>query len=656
MELRHPKIAAVLDVAIGEAEIAIVSEHISGALVHVLLRPPGGKRANVPPPVAMRIAVDVLEALNSLRAPWAELFPVPETEDERVMAAGLHGGLLLDDLLVATFGETILLEAGFSGSVLSIPQFANRPDVVAYRAPEQLEPKGPVDERADLFTVFTIVWELVAGRSLFGPSIMPRPAAAGAVKPKPGSDALQASTARHKVLTTPIPRLDSLPLLKGKVSKELADVVARCLERDRDARFPSLQKAVDAIVALGPAAVASHEVVARFLASLDTVGDDARDAAPARGAAPSNRPTVPPQGDDRDTAPPAPESGERTAVVVAPPLPPDAPVLVDDAPTPAASASEAAVSATITARPTTEEARVAISASRESSSDAPPTVESVTTAPSMSDAPPTEAAATLPSNIDAAPPEGVPAPARHAVEPTSDAPPESVEALSVPSSIEDTQISADPDGAPVSLDADSLAAESLPPSEPIAEQPKPIAEQPKPIAEQPKPIAEQPKPIARRMGAGAPAVAPQRPVAAREVAPSDAEELRVPRSNRTGLFIALAVVAAIVVAVLVRVMTSSAKTESTAAVAPPTPVAAQPGPPAKRAPPEPSVALPAPVAQKPVEQPPAAKAVAAASKPPRPGEEPATAPQAASSGPAPSLADLVKKAQAQSAAAATSKP
>src|SRR5438477_380252 len=57
---------------------------------------------------------------------------------------------------------------------LTVPAMLARPDVIAYRAPEQLEPGRAIDERADVFAVGILLWEMIAGRTLFGPAALPR--------------------------------------------------------------------------------------------------------------------------------------------------------------------------------------------------------------------------------------------------------------------------------------------------------------------------------------------------------------------------------------------------------------------------------------------------------------------------------------------------
>jgi serine/threonine protein kinase len=294
MELRHPRIAAVLDVVVAPAEIAIVSEHIDSVIVQALVRPKQGPRAAIPVGVATRIALDLLEAIDAIDAPWAELFADAESEEERVLKASAHGGLVPDGLIVAGFGEAMLLETGLAGVALTIPALLDHPDVIAYRAPEQLEPGRVVDERADVFTVGILLWEMLSGRSLFGISALARPASPSGVRPPGTADAVQVSAARRRVLTQPIPRLDALPLLK-KVSKGLADAVARCLDRDLSRRFQSARDAITALSALDAEVLSRHDAVATFVSS---VGLTAVAPTPVSEPAPSsNRPTSPPVED-----------------------------------------------------------------------------------------------------------------------------------------------------------------------------------------------------------------------------------------------------------------------------------------------------------------------------------------------------------------------
>jgi serine/threonine protein kinase len=294
MELRHPRVLAVLDVVVAGDQIAIVSELFGGAVLKSLLRAGnGGVRPVIPAPTAVRLAIDLLEALQAVQRPWLELFPEEPSEDERAVARGIHGGLMPDTVFVASFGEAMLVEVGISGGAMTAPSLREHPSVLAYRAPEQLSGEHTIDERADVFTIGVLLWELIAGRSLYVPSVLPRPAGAPASTRTP-NEASRIVAVRDRILGVPAPRLDELPLLKGKVSTVLSNCVARCLERERTRRFQSVGEAIDAFKTLDARAVGTHDAVTALLVSLGAPGtaDEApRDGLEGLG---SNRPTSPP--------------------------------------------------------------------------------------------------------------------------------------------------------------------------------------------------------------------------------------------------------------------------------------------------------------------------------------------------------------------------
>jgi eukaryotic-like serine/threonine-protein kinase len=285
MEVRDPHLTAVLDVVLEERWIGVVSEWVDGVrLRDVLARAREG--FDCPPPVAIRIAKDVLLALKAAIRHWSDIYTTDE--EERPMRVAIHGGLLPDTVLVATFGETMLCEIGMSGAAMSVDSLRDSVEAISHRAPEQLA--GTVDERSDVFTIGVLLWELLAGRTLFGPTAVPR--AGGSIPPPSlGSGSPLASVKRKLVEGGSIQRLDMLPKLKGHVSKSLADLVARATDREAKRRFTSLDELLKALDASG-AEIAEHEAVASHVSAV--IG-------PASGGAEtpsvppfSNRPTRPP--------------------------------------------------------------------------------------------------------------------------------------------------------------------------------------------------------------------------------------------------------------------------------------------------------------------------------------------------------------------------
>ncbi len=92
---------------------------------------------------------------------------------------------------------------------------------IGYMAPEQLQGR-PVDQRADLFCLGAILYELLAGRRAFS-----------------GTSWAEVSAA--------ILRENPLPLTGVRVPPAFEAILRRCLEKDPDARFPSAREILDGL-------------------------------------------------------------------------------------------------------------------------------------------------------------------------------------------------------------------------------------------------------------------------------------------------------------------------------------------------------------------------------------------------------------------------
>ncbi len=112
-----------------------------------------------------------------------------------------------------------------------------------YMSPEQLRSTATVDHRTDIWSVGTTLYELLAGRAAFDAS-QTLPALIAAILDRTAPDVREA---------------------RPNVPAELSAVVARCLAKDREARFDS---AGDLALALLPYASPRSRIIAELAASM----------------------------------------------------------------------------------------------------------------------------------------------------------------------------------------------------------------------------------------------------------------------------------------------------------------------------------------------------------------------------------------------------
>lgn len=263
--IRHPKVLAVLDVVRTESELAVISEYIEGQDLSMLLRFAAQASSPLPPPVALTIARDVLEAVNSARGAW-ELHCDPR------LRGAVSRSLTPDGILVAGFGEALVAEVGVAGIAVDRVPYRESPRVVAYRAPEELEPSAPpagMGERSLVFSAGVLLWEMLAGRPLFGATRFLANEAPETADPRLRAEVQQAA----------IPSLDTLQRPGAPIHPEIALVVARALQRNPAHRFEGLSALLAALQALPGKMLASAETTA---AAVDRL---ARHALEARRAA-----------------------------------------------------------------------------------------------------------------------------------------------------------------------------------------------------------------------------------------------------------------------------------------------------------------------------------------------------------------------------------
>ncbi len=139
----------------------------------------------------------------------------------------IHRDLKPENILVSTAGQPVIIDFGLAltkgarrVTYANLSATAGTPD---YMAPEQIEGQRG-DQRTDIYALGTILYEMLSGRTPFT------------------GDTNLAVMAQH--MQGNVPRLDRV---QPGVSPELAAIVARCVQRNPDDRYPDMRALVEAL-------------------------------------------------------------------------------------------------------------------------------------------------------------------------------------------------------------------------------------------------------------------------------------------------------------------------------------------------------------------------------------------------------------------------
>jgi serine/threonine protein kinase len=213
--LSHPNIVQTRDFGrIGAAHF-LAMEYLRGHDLAAVMRALRLRLAAVPPLVAAHVARQV--ALGLEHAHGARL---PDGRPAKIV----HRDVTPSNLMLLASGEVKVLDFGIAQAAevaLPVPRKGRIKGKVAYLSPEQVR-SLEVDARSDVFSLGVVLWEMLAGQRLFA-----------------GDSEFQ--TLRN-VLLQPVPPPSSL---RAEVPAALDRVVARALEREREARQPSAAALAD---------------------------------------------------------------------------------------------------------------------------------------------------------------------------------------------------------------------------------------------------------------------------------------------------------------------------------------------------------------------------------------------------------------------------
>ncbi len=238
---------AVTDVVVTVEHLGVVSRFVEGVTLTELLRRARRSGIAAPPYVALRIASDLLRALDTVER-------AAESDEEARSGGYAHGGLIPDCIGVGVDGKTRLLDAAVGAAACREPTWSSHPRCLAYRAPEQKDGQQAADARSDTFAVGILLAELLAGE----------PFAEGR-NPDEGTASLDERLSRLE--------LDAL----------LDALVRRALDPDPDARFQRAADMAAAIDQLGEE-TAEPETVGRYV---EACTEEAAEPAIVRGSKPN---------------------------------------------------------------------------------------------------------------------------------------------------------------------------------------------------------------------------------------------------------------------------------------------------------------------------------------------------------------------------------
>jgi eukaryotic-like serine/threonine-protein kinase len=158
--VRHPNVAATLDVVATKGDVLLVLDYVHGEALSTLCRTQAKqKKEHVPLPIAIGIVLDMLQGLAAIH----------DATDEKGRSLSLvHRDISPPNVLVGADGAARVLDFGIATALEHIEETApeRRKGKRGYMSPEQLRGER-LTQRSDVFSAGIVIWELLALRRLF---------------------------------------------------------------------------------------------------------------------------------------------------------------------------------------------------------------------------------------------------------------------------------------------------------------------------------------------------------------------------------------------------------------------------------------------------------------------------------------------------------
>lgn len=240
MELRHANVLSVLDAGVQDGEPWVAVEY-GGESLATVLRLAGAD--GLPVPVALRVAIDVIEGFAAAHAHQPALG---------------HGEVGPWTVHVGSDGVARVSGFQFDQALWRFgAHYVKNLERLSYAAPERVRAMSSTlgqnlsvaDEESDLFSVAVLVFELVTRQRLF-------------------ASKMEAAVVQ-KVLTSTIPQATSV---RADLPAEVNDALKKALSRDRADRFKTFDEFATALESAGAAFIASAETVAELVQAARSSG------------------------------------------------------------------------------------------------------------------------------------------------------------------------------------------------------------------------------------------------------------------------------------------------------------------------------------------------------------------------------------------------
>jgi serine/threonine protein kinase len=155
--VQHPNVVSTIDVVADAGELFIVMEYIRGESLSSALKMAGGP---MPPAIAAGVISQILGGLHAAH----------EAKDESGRPLGMiHRDTSPQNILLGTDGLARITDFGIAkaASRLQVTQTKEIKGKLRYMPPEQIVSDEKLDRRADIYATGVVLWEALAGRTLF---------------------------------------------------------------------------------------------------------------------------------------------------------------------------------------------------------------------------------------------------------------------------------------------------------------------------------------------------------------------------------------------------------------------------------------------------------------------------------------------------------